>query len=98
MRTGFFFRTFRCKLTVEGSINTRINVLYFVDSLLDASLQLSAKDAPYLGFLARDAEAMVWNVVPDTREGVLNLKSTKQVIFISSLLSKAHEEEKEVHA
>lgn len=67
------------KLILQGSLNARINILYFVDSLLEACQPLTPTEAPYLALVARDLGDIVQKVVPDTREGVLNLKSTKQV-------------------
>lgn len=64
---------------IQGSLNTRINILYFLDSLAEASTSLGPQDAPYLEFISRDLGLIVERVVPDTREGVLNLKSAKQV-------------------
>jgi hypothetical protein len=64
---------------IQGSLNTRINILYFLDSLAEASTSLGPQDAPYLDFISRDLGLIVERVVPDTREGVLNLKSAKQV-------------------
>lgn len=60
-------------------MNTRINVLYFLDSLLDASIAFGPNDAPYPAFVARDLGGIVSCVVPESREGVLNLKSSRQV-------------------
>lgn len=68
----------------QGSLNTRINVLYFLDSLLDASSALGPTDAPYPAFVARDLGSIVGSVVPESREGVLNLKSARQVCPPSS--------------
>lgn len=66
-------------LTAQGSLNTRINILYFLDSLLEACQPLLPGDAPYLAFTARDLPTIVQGVVPDAREGILNLKSARQV-------------------
>lgn len=63
----------------KGTLNTRINVLYFLDSLLDVSMSLGPPDAPYMAFVAKDLGEIVHRVVPDNREGVLNLRSAKQV-------------------
>lgn len=63
---------------MQGSLNARINILYFLDSLAEACLPLRHEDAPYLAFLARDLETIVSNVVPKG-EGVLNLRAAKQV-------------------
>lgn len=38
-------------------------------------------DAPYLAFVGKDLGDIVERVVPDTREGVLNLKSARQVSY-----------------
>ena len=68
-------------LTVlQGSLNTRINILYFLDSLLDTSLALGPPDAPYAGMIARNLDKIVSNVVPETREGVLNSKAARQIL------------------
>lgn len=64
---------------LQGSLNTRINILYFIDSLLEACQPLSLADAPYLALVGRHLGDIVERVIPETREGVLNLKSTKQV-------------------
>ena len=70
------------------SLNQRINLLYFLDSLLDDKLQQSgytgtANDSstqlPYNNLIKRDLPKIVEMVVPDTREGVLNLMSAQQV-------------------
>lgn len=65
-------------------MNTRINILYFLDSLLDVSHSIGPPDAPYLGFIAKDLGEIVERVVPETREGVLNLRSARQVSGVSS--------------
>ena len=57
----------------------RINVLYFLDSLLDSSIALGSHDAPYAAYVNRDLGTIVERVVPPEREGVLNLKSARQV-------------------
>jgi CTD kinase subunit gamma len=69
---------------MQGSINNRINVLYFVDSLCEACLTLKMSNASnpglaYVNYLARDLLAIVAAVVPEGREGLPNLVSTKQV-------------------
>lgn len=63
----------------KGHLNTRINILYAVDSLLEICQALTPTEAPYPVLVVRDLGRIVEGVVPDTREGVLNLKSTKQV-------------------
>jgi CTD kinase subunit gamma len=72
-------RRFKLRAYVQSSLNTRINILYFLDSLCDLSITVGPPDAPYLHLVARDLAVVVNNVVPDSREGVLNLMSAKQV-------------------
>ncbi|WVQ99733.1 hypothetical protein IAU59_006875 [Kwoniella sp. CBS 9459] len=64
----------------KGSLNTRINILYFLDTLLEASIPLGPTDAPYPGFVTANLKELVEKVVPDSREGVLNLRSAKQIL------------------
>ena len=68
----------------------RINILYFLDSLLDASITLAPHDAPYPTLISRDVGVVVGYVVPDTREGVLNLKSARQVSSAADHRSLSH--------
>jgi CTD kinase subunit gamma len=72
---------------MKGSLNSRINVLYFLDSLCETTLYAGGgPDAPYIDFVARDLDQITEFVVPPTREGVLNLLSAKQVsprLFLS---------------
>ncbi len=82
--------------SVQGNLNIRINILYFLDTLCDpltslsyipasssasgsSSAQQTMNVLPFPAYLDRDLERLVALVVPDTREGVLNLLSTKQV-------------------
>lgn len=37
---------------------------------------------PYVAYITRDLSLVVGKVVPDTREGVLNLKAARQVRII----------------
>ncbi|WVR06743.1 hypothetical protein IAU60_003778 [Kwoniella sp. DSM 27419] len=64
----------------KGSLNTRINILYFLDTLLEVSLPLGLTDAPYPEYVNSHLKELVEKVVPDTREGVLNLRSAKQIL------------------
>ncbi|KAJ3539478.1 hypothetical protein NMY22_g4722 [Coprinellus aureogranulatus] len=77
----------------KGSINTRINVLYFLDSLCETCLLVksksSHKDRPsssrrstnlYVDFVSRDLDKIVDYVVPQGRQGLPNLVSTKQIL------------------
>ena len=68
------------------SLNARINLLYFLDSLLDkegppveGSKGAAAQVQPYKGLVKRDLGKVVDMVVPKTKEGVLNLMSANQV-------------------
>lgn len=76
----------------QGTINNRINILYFLDSLCEASLL--AKSHPdaagilrsgpgttsfYVDYVARDLGKIVELVVPEGRQGLPNLLSTTQV-------------------
>jgi CTD kinase subunit gamma len=75
-------------LTIQGSLNTRINILYFLDTLCDpqttsslipSASSSSTTDFPYTALLSRDVVKLVGLVVPGSKEGILNLLSTKQV-------------------
>ena len=76
----------------QGTINNRINILYFLDSLCEASLL--AKSHPdaaeilrsgpgttsfYVDYVARDLGKIIELVVPEGRQGLPNLLSTTQV-------------------
>ncbi|TDL22983.1 hypothetical protein BD410DRAFT_787796 [Rickenella mellea] len=73
----------------KGSINTRINILYLLDTLCETSLLSKAHSAAtggdgscsfYLDFVARDLGKIVEYVVPDGREGLPNLMSATQIL------------------
>jgi CTD kinase subunit gamma len=64
----------------QASLNARINILYFLDSLADTSLATGPPDAPYLPLIERGLARIVAQVVPDTREGLLNLKSARAML------------------
>lgn len=74
------------ELTLKGSLNTRINLLYLLDSLLEVSLPLSIVDAPYPPLISENLNEIIKGVVPGG-EGVLNLRAAKQVRSPSSLAS-----------
>lgn len=63
---------------IKGSLNTRINLLYLLDSLLEISLPLPLSDAPYPPLITSNLCEIVKRVVPE-KEGVLNLRAAKQV-------------------
>ena len=74
----------------KGSINTRINVLYLLDTLCETSLLTKAHSSEggmsnggsyYVDLVARDLSRIVDYVVPDNKEGLLNLLSATQVRF-----------------
>ncbi|KIJ63502.1 hypothetical protein HYDPIDRAFT_168348 [Hydnomerulius pinastri MD-312] len=77
----------------KGSINHRINILYFLDSLCETSLLAKAhQPAPpsesskqvntafYVDYVSRDLPQIVECVVPVGRQGLPNLTSTKQIL------------------
>ncbi|CCM06043.1 uncharacterized protein FIBRA_08289 [Fibroporia radiculosa] len=74
----------------KGSINNRINILYLLDSLCETSLlakshqghvgQDGAQTSFYVDYVARDLGKIVEYVVPEGRQGLPNLMSTKQIL------------------
>ncbi|KAL5498463.1 hypothetical protein ACEPAH_2605 [Sanghuangporus vaninii] len=75
----------------KGSLNTRINILYLLDSLCEASRLSKASFGPgstsssasgnlYVDFVARDLSTIVDFVVPSGREGLINLMSAVQIL------------------
>ena len=75
---------------MKGSINSRINILYFLDSLCETSLMVKAQSKSeksreinanglYLFFISRDLKKIIDLIVPEGRQGLPNLISTKQV-------------------
>ncbi|KAH8088969.1 CTD kinase subunit gamma CTK3-domain-containing protein [Cristinia sonorae] len=70
----------------KGSINNRINILYFLDSLCETSLLAKAHGGAdggssyYVDYVSRDLGKIVEYVVPDGRHGLPNLMSTKQIL------------------
>ncbi|KAG6815377.1 hypothetical protein H0H93_009994 [Arthromyces matolae] len=71
----------------KGTINSRINILYFLDSLCETSLLAKSRAKGqdresnlYVNFVARDLNKIVENVVPKGRQGLPNLVSTKQIL------------------
>ncbi|WWC62220.1 uncharacterized protein I303_104815 [Kwoniella dejecticola CBS 10117] len=64
----------------KGSLNTRINILYFLDTLLEVSLPLDHTEAPYPELVTKNLLSIVEKVVPDNRDGILNLRSAKQIL------------------
>ncbi|KZT04837.1 uncharacterized protein LAESUDRAFT_657250 [Laetiporus sulphureus 93-53] len=74
----------------KGSINNRINILYLLDSLCESSLlakshsgstgQDGSQNSFYLDYISRDLGKIVDYVVPEGRQGLPNLMSTKQIL------------------
>lgn len=81
-------------LAGKGSLNARINIFYMLDTLCDpitsanslpppsasqSSSGSQVAELPYAGFLEKDLGTLVGFVVPEGKEGMLNLLSAKQV-------------------
>ncbi|CDO72681.1 hypothetical protein BN946_scf184985.g101 [Trametes cinnabarina] len=70
----------------KGSLNSRINLLYLLDSLCEACLLSkpppgsSQTISPYVDYVTRDLRKIVDSVVPEGRQGLPNLMSTKQIL------------------
>ncbi|KAG6884725.1 hypothetical protein C0993_008706 [Termitomyces sp. T159_Od127] len=71
----------------KGSVNSRINILYFLDSLCETCLLVKTRAKGqdresnlYVNFVARDLGKIVENVVPKGRQGLPNLVSTRQIL------------------
>ncbi|THH09643.1 hypothetical protein EW145_g1872 [Phellinidium pouzarii] len=74
----------------KGSINTRINILYLLDALCETSLLSKAasgsSSAFYVDFVARDLAKIVEYVIPEGREGLINLMSATQHPTLQQIL------------
>ena len=86
---------------LKGTLNMRINILYLLDTLCETSLlskaslgsstgpanasSSSSSGAFYVDFVQRDLGKIVSYVVPEGREGLINLMSATQVCMIPSL-------------
>ncbi|KAH9918695.1 CTD kinase subunit gamma CTK3-domain-containing protein [Amylocystis lapponica] len=75
----------------KGSINNRINILYFLDSLCETSLLAKSHSGVvaqegtqnssfYVDYVSRDLGKIVDYVVPEGRQGLPNMMSTKQIL------------------
>ncbi|KAI0827580.1 CTD kinase subunit gamma CTK3-domain-containing protein [Trametes gibbosa] len=72
----------------KGSLNNRINILHLLDSLCEASLVIkplpgvshSSSSSSYATYVSRDLQKILDGVVPDGRQGLPNLMSTKQIL------------------
>jgi len=63
----------------EASLNLKMNILYFIESLCETSSTVGPEPY-YVQHLARDLRTLVNLLVPDSKEGVLNLHGTRQVV------------------
>lgn len=100
-KVGLFGHKSQCFeiIYIQGSINNRINILYFLDSLCETSLLAKAHGAEgsqnssyYVDYVSRDLGKIVEYVVPDGRQGLPNLMSTKQVSQVfKSRYSRGHD-------
>ncbi|KAI0666956.1 CTD kinase subunit gamma CTK3-domain-containing protein [Trametes maxima] len=70
----------------KGSLNNRINILYLLDSLCEACLLskpppgTGQSSSSYVTYVSRDLPQIVEYVVPEGRQGLPNLMSTKQIL------------------
>ncbi|KAG8898284.1 hypothetical protein FRB99_007544, partial [Tulasnella sp. 403] len=78
----------------KGSLNMRINILYCLDSLCEASVHYQqgaivvngeagkerGKPLSYVEYVSRDLDKIVQLVVPEYRDGLVNLASAKQIL------------------
>ncbi|KDQ20169.1 hypothetical protein BOTBODRAFT_27576 [Botryobasidium botryosum FD-172 SS1] len=66
----------------KGQLNDRINILYLIDNLCESShlFQSHSQSTSYLQYVARDLDKIIQLVVPDTRDGLMNLMSTRQIL------------------
>ncbi|KAH9856836.1 CTD kinase subunit gamma CTK3-domain-containing protein [Lenzites betulinus] len=72
----------------KGSLNNRMNILHLLDSLCEASLVTkpppgashSSSSSSYTTYVSRDLQKILDGVVPDGRQGLPNLMSTKQIL------------------
>lgn len=91
----YSFCLFSCDGHGQGSINNRINILYFLDSLCETSLlakthptsqssDKSSNNCFYVDYVSRDLGKIIEYVVPEGRQGLPNLMSTKQVYSLAA--------------
>lgn len=71
-----------CVVDEVGKVspNARINILYFLDSLAETSLTLGPPDAPYIPLIETSLLSILSNVVPPSREGILNARSARLIL------------------
>lgn len=80
-------------ILVKASLNMRINLLYFLDSLCEASAQSLSNEKTkaasssstanpglfYVHLIEKDLDTIVQHAVPESRDGLMNVQSTMQV-------------------
>lgn len=96
-----YFATDVRLIRFKGSINSRVNILYFLDSLCETCLlakshpnslgvEGSTNGSFYVDFVARDLQMIIECVVPEGRQGLPNLTSTKQVCSFTAVSHVLH--------
>ncbi|CAE6491713.1 unnamed protein product [Rhizoctonia solani] len=70
----------------KGSLNTRMNILHLLDNLCETALLYQSgattpsSQAPYIEYVTRDLEKIVEYVVPNSRDGLINFQSARQIL------------------
>ncbi|KAF8608171.1 hypothetical protein BDV93DRAFT_519231 [Ceratobasidium sp. AG-I] len=70
----------------KGSLNTRMNILHLLDNLCETALlhqtgvTIPSSQAPYIDYVTRDLEKIVEFVVPNSRDGLINFQSARQIL------------------
>jgi CTD kinase subunit gamma len=86
------------RFALQNNLNMRINLLYFLDSLCEASVQALSNERSkasssaaaanpglfYVHLLERDLDQIVEWAVPESRDGLMNAQSTMQVCRLLS--------------
>ncbi|KAB5592802.1 CTD kinase subunit gamma CTK3 protein [Ceratobasidium theobromae] len=70
----------------KGSLNTRMNILHLLDNLCETALlhqtgaSIPSSQAPYVEYVTRDLEKIMEYVVPNSRDGLINFQSARQIL------------------
>ncbi|CUA66967.1 hypothetical protein RSOLAG22IIIB_02875 [Rhizoctonia solani] len=70
----------------KGSLNTRMNILHLLDNLCETALLYQSgattpsSQAPYVEYVTRDLEKIIEYVVPNSRDGLINFQSARQIL------------------
>ncbi|KAG8738645.1 hypothetical protein FRC10_006634 [Ceratobasidium sp. 414] len=70
----------------KGSLNTRMNILHLLDNLCETALlhqtgvSIPSSQAPYIDYVTRDLDKIVELVVPNSRDGLINFQSARQIL------------------